>query len=141
MQAVFNFTVGGVLRRFPELRVGFLEAGVGWLPFWLERIDEHWEQMPEQAPEIDQPPSSYFAGRCFLTAEPDEAMVPYVSETVSPEIICYASDYCHWDCSFPDSVKLFEERGDLDESLKQHLFHANAAKLYGLPVAASRARP
>jgi predicted TIM-barrel fold metal-dependent hydrolase len=35
MQAVFHFTVGGILERFPELRVGFMEAGVGWLPFWL----------------------------------------------------------------------------------------------------------
>lgn len=37
MQAVYNFTVGGILARHPSLRVGFLEAGVGWLPFWLER--------------------------------------------------------------------------------------------------------
>ena len=66
MQAVYNFTVGGILHRFPELRVGFMEAGVGWLPFWLERLDEHWERMPEQAPQIDRPPSEYFRGRCFL---------------------------------------------------------------------------
>jgi len=134
MQAVFNFTVGGILHRFPELRVGFLEAAVGWLPFWLERLDEHWEMMPEQAPEIDRAPSEYFRGRCFLTTEPDEKMVPYVFDAVSDDIICYSSDYCHWDCAFPDSVRLLEERKDLTEPMKSRLFSANAAKLYGFEV-------
>ena len=134
MHAVLNFTVGGVLHRFPELRVGFLEAGVGWVPFWLERLDEHWELMPEQAPEIDRPPSEYFLERCFVTTEPGEKMVPYVFENVSSGVICYSSDYCHWDCDFPDSVRLLEERTDLGESIKPALFAGNAARLYGLDV-------
>jgi predicted TIM-barrel fold metal-dependent hydrolase len=134
MQAVFNFTVGGILRRFPELRVGFLEAGVGWLPFWLERLDEHWELMPDLAPQIDRPPSEYFRGRCFLTTEPDEKMVPYVFDNVGNDIICYSSDYCHFDCAFPDSVKILEGRSDLGEPLKKRLFASNAAKLYDLAL-------
>ena len=61
------FTVGGILHRFPKLRVAFLEANTGWLPFWLERLDEHWELTPEQAPNIDRKPSEYFlSGRCFV---------------------------------------------------------------------------
>ncbi len=136
MQAVFNFTVGGVLARFPELRVGFMEANCGWLPFWLERLDEHWEHMPEQAPAIDRKPSTYFRGCCFLTAEPEEKMVPYVAEALSPDIVCYASDYCHWDCAFPDSVKLFAERDDIPAPVKDALFSGNAARLYRLPLPA-----
>lgn len=136
MQAVFNFTVGGILHRFPQLRVGFLEAGIGWLPFWLERIDEHWELMPEQAPEIDRPPSEYFHGRCFLTTEPDEKMVPYVFDAVGEGIVCYSSDYCHFDCAFPESVNILEKRSDLSESVKRRLFSQNAAKLYNLEVPA-----
>ena len=134
MQAVFNFTVGGILHRFPELRVGFLEAGVGWLPFWLERLDEHWEMMPEQAPIIDRPPSEYFLGRCHLTTEPDEKMTPYVFSSVADDIICYSSDYCHFDCAFPDSVKILEARSDIEEGIKDNLFSRNAAKLYGLAI-------
>jgi predicted TIM-barrel fold metal-dependent hydrolase len=136
MQAVYNFTVGGIWARFPELRVGFMEAGVGWLPFWLERLDEHWELMPEQAPQIDRPPSQYFAGRGYLTTEPDEKMVPYVFENVG-EVICYSSDYCHWDCAFPDSVSTLEKREDLPESIKGPLFAGNAARLYDLKLPGS----
>jgi predicted TIM-barrel fold metal-dependent hydrolase len=135
MLAVTNFTIGGILHRFPKLRVGFMEAGVGWLPFWLERLDEHWEKMPEHAPLIDRKPSDYFlSGRCFLTCEPEERMLPYVTQAVGDGIICYASDYCHWDCAFPESVKLLEERSDLTEAQKSNLFAGNAARLYGLPL-------
>jgi predicted TIM-barrel fold metal-dependent hydrolase len=134
MDAVFRFTVGGILHRFPKLRVGVMEAGVGWLPFWLERLDEHWELMPEQAPQIDRPPSEYFRGRCFLTTEPEDRMLPYVFREVDPGVVCYSSDYCHWDCAFPDSVKLLDERADLDAGIKRNLFAANAAKLYGLAL-------
>ncbi len=132
MQAVFNFTVGGILARYPELRVGFMEAGVGWLPFWLERLDEHWEMMPEQAPLIDKPPSEYFVGRCFLTTEPGEKMVGYLGEALSPDIICYSSDYCHFDCDFPESVQILDARSDLKPDYKMKLFAGNAARLYNL---------
>ncbi len=132
MQAVYNFTVGGIWARFPGLRVGFMEAGVGWLPFWLERLGEHWELMPEQAPQIDRPPSEYFAGRGYLTTEPEDRMLPYVFDHVSPDVVCYSSDYCHWDCAFPDTVSQLEGRDDLDEAMKGPLFADNAARLYGL---------
>jgi hypothetical protein len=48
----------------------------------------------------------------------------------------YASDYYHWDSEFPDSVKIFAERGDLDARALEQLFSANAARLYRLPVPA-----
>jgi predicted TIM-barrel fold metal-dependent hydrolase len=135
MLAVTNFTVGGILHRFPGLRVGFMEAGVGWLPFWLERLDEHWEKMPEQAPRIDRKPSEYFlSGRCFVGCEPEERMIPYVMQSVGEDVICYASDYCHWDCAFPDSVRLLEERGDLSDAWKAKILAENPARLYGLAL-------
>ncbi len=133
MQAVYHFTVGGIWARFPGLRVGFMEASVGWLPFWLERLDEHWELMPEQAPQIDRPPSEYFAGRGYVTTAPDEKMVPYVFENVG-DVVCYSSDYCHWDCAFPDSVRLLSEREDLEPQSLPALFAGNAARLYGIEV-------
>jgi predicted TIM-barrel fold metal-dependent hydrolase len=132
MEAVYHFTVGGILHRFPELRVGFMEAGVGWLPFWLDRLDEHWERMPEQAPAIDRPPSHYFAGRCFLTTEPDDRTLTWVTRSHGPGVICYASDYYHWDSVFPDSVKILVERTDLDADTREQLFSANAGRLYRL---------
>jgi predicted TIM-barrel fold metal-dependent hydrolase len=109
MLALMSLTVGGVLQRFPKLRVGFMESGCGWLPFWLERLDEHWELMPEQAPAIDRNPSEYFLG--------DEHLV-------------YASDYYHWDCKFPDTVKILTERNDVSETSKKRILGENALRMY-----------
>ena len=41
-------------------------------------------------------------------------MVPYVLRSGEPDVVCYASDYCHWDCVFPDSVRVLAERDDLE---------------------------
>jgi hypothetical protein len=132
MLALTSFTIGGVLARFPALRVAFLEAGAGWLPFWLERLDEHWSLMPEQAPQLDRPPSDYFTGRGFVSCEPEERALPWVGATLGDGVVCYASDYCHWDCAFPDSVKLLADRRDLTDETKTAVLGANAARLYGL---------
>jgi predicted TIM-barrel fold metal-dependent hydrolase len=133
MVAIMAFTVGGILHRFPKLRVAFLEAGTGWLPAWLERLDEHWELTPEQAPLIDRKPSEYFlSGRCFIGADPDEKGVAHVVSSLGEGVVVYASDYCHWDCKFPDTVKIIEERRDLSESAKKRMLDDNGKRLYGL---------
>ncbi len=134
MLALTSFTVGGVLARFPGLRVAFLEAGAGWLPFWLERLDEHWSLMPEQAPELERAPSEYFLGRGFVSCEPEERSLPWVCDTVGDDVVCYASDYCHWDCAFPNSVKLLAERTDLGPARIAAVLGANPARLYGLAL-------
>jgi predicted TIM-barrel fold metal-dependent hydrolase len=133
MIALDCFTVGGILHRFPKLRVAFLESGCGWLPFWLERLDEHWEKMPEQAPAIDRKPSEYFQdGRCFISCDPEERMIPEVAKLCGDDKILYASDYYHWDCAFPDSVRLIAERADLSERTKKRILADNAARLFNL---------
>jgi hypothetical protein len=133
MIAVDCFTVGGILHRFPRLRVGFMESGAGWLPYWLERLDEHWELMPEQAPAIDRKPSEYFKdGRAFISCESDERMLPFVVDVLGEGKIVYASDYYHWDCSFPDTVRQIVERNDLSEATKKKILGENARILYSL---------
>ena len=53
MLAVLGLTVEGVFDRHPRLRVGVLEAGTGWLPWWLHRLDEHHELFgPKERPEM-----------------------------------------------------------------------------------------
>lgn len=131
MIAVDCFTVGGILRRFPRLRVGFMESGCGWLPYWLERLDEHWELMPEQAPNIDRKPSEYFRdGHAFISCESDEKGLPFAIQTLGDGKVVYASDYYHWDCSFPDTVKMILERSDLSDSSKRRILGENGKRLY-----------
>ncbi len=133
MLALNCFTVGGVLHRFPKLHVGFMESGCGWLPYWLDRLDEHYELMPEQAPGIDRKPSQYFLdGNCFISCEPDEEILPYVIKLCGDRNLVYASDYYHWDCKFPDTVKMVAERNDISADCKKRILSENAARMYPL---------
>ena len=60
----------GVMDRYPSLRVGTLEAGHGWLPFWMARLDEHAETIKAALPELGQKPSEYVTGgRYFQSIE------------------------------------------------------------------------
>ena len=44
MELAKSLVLGGVPLRFPRLRFGFLECGVGWAPDLLQALQEHWEK-------------------------------------------------------------------------------------------------
>src|SRR5215470_689047 len=64
----------GVPEKFPKLRISFLECGVGWAPYWIERMDEEWEKRGKaEAPLCKNKPSEYIAqGNWFFAFEPEE---------------------------------------------------------------------
>jgi predicted TIM-barrel fold metal-dependent hydrolase len=49
----------------------------------------------------------------------------------------YASDYAHWDCEFPDSVRAIAERDELTATQKVKILRENALRFYGLQVPAA----
>lgn len=123
---------GGVMERFPELRVAFLEAGCGFLPYFLERLDEHFHKRPGEMP-VPRPPSEYVEqGRVWVSCEPDESAIEWVVDRLGAERVIYASDYPHWDAEFPDSVNKIRDRDTLSEAAKSAILGDNAAKLFRL---------
>jgi len=56
----------GVMDRYPTLRLGTLEAGHGWLPFWMARLDEHAETIRAALPELGHKPSEYVTGGLYF---------------------------------------------------------------------------
>ncbi len=133
MIAVASFLCEGIAEQFPRLKVAFLEAGVGWLPWWLERLDEEFEMRGNEMPSMKMSPSEYVKARDFyFSCEPDEKGVPLAAETVGADRILYASDYPHWDASFPESVSMVKKRTDLSDSAKKKILGENAGRFYGL---------
>lgn len=124
---------GGVAERFPKLRIAFMECGAGWVPYWMERMDEEWEKRGTvEAPLCRRKPSEYIIhGNWFFATEPEEAMLPYVIERIGEDKIFFASDYPHWDGIFPHVVSTLRGRKDLSESAKKKVLGDNARKLYG----------
>jgi predicted TIM-barrel fold metal-dependent hydrolase len=135
MAAVCSMTAGGVMERHPQLRVGFLEAGGGWLPYLLERLDEHAEMygaIPSETGHLTMAPSEYFRRQGWISCEPDERALRLVADTVGADRMLWASDYPHPDAEFPGAVdKLMRAKGLDDEELR--LFSGASAKVfYGL---------
>ncbi len=96
LMACQDVLCGGVLERFPTLRLAILEAGATWLPYWLDRLDHHVEKLPHQSPNISCLPSEYMkSGRLFISCEGEETALPEVIDKVGDHCIIYASAYCH----------------------------------------------
>jgi predicted TIM-barrel fold metal-dependent hydrolase len=131
MRAIAALIGGGVLESFPNLRVAFLEAGVGWLPFWMERLDEHYELMPEYVPFLRRKPSTVIRSRnFFISCDPDEATLPFVVDSVGADRVLYASDYPHFDGRFPYSVRLTVARPEFDAATQRKILWDNPRSLY-----------
>jgi predicted TIM-barrel fold metal-dependent hydrolase len=128
MTAMLTLCLTGVLQRHPTLRIGFIEAGCGWAPYWTERIEEHYELAPTDFEGGD--PHGVLNKRTWLTFEVDERTLPVVCALGWADNLCFASDYPHYDAVFPGAVRAVRARG-LDPSIERKILGENAIGFYG----------
>jgi uncharacterized protein len=132
MRNMASLIGSGLMDRYPKLRIGTLEAGHGWLPFWMARIDEHARTIRSEIPDLKMMPSEYvLSGRYFQSIEIPEGLklTEAVISMVGEDVLMYASDYPHGESHFPESVDLVLD-WDMPRARKQKLFWDNAVKLY-----------
>ena len=143
MIAMTQLIFGGVLERYPKLRVGFLESGAGWVPYWMDRLDEEWEKRGDvEAPLCTRAPSEYVhSGRCYFGVECEELTIPDAIRHIGDRCLLYSSDNPHWDTDWPHSVEKLRKRDDLTEENKHRILCQNAADFYGMPVSEIAAVP
>ncbi len=138
MQTTLTMLIcGGVLERFPRLKIIFLEANGGWIVPWLERLDHHHEIFPWDVPQLKMTPSAYFRRQCWISFDPDETTLRFTAESrlVGADRIIWASDYPHPDAKIPGVVQeLREAMAGLPEPEQQRILGLNAVDLYGLPA-------
>jgi predicted TIM-barrel fold metal-dependent hydrolase len=133
MRQITSVIFEGVPERFPELRLAFLEAGAGWAPYWMERMDDEYAKRAAEAPALKRKPSEYVrSGRIYFSCEADEWLLPQAMRLVGENQIVFASDFPHWDHSYPGSIDEIRDRGDLSEPQKRKLLADNARRLYKL---------
>jgi predicted TIM-barrel fold metal-dependent hydrolase len=122
----------GILDRYPNVNLGLLEAGHGWLPSWVRRLDEHAHSVAGALPNLQHAPSEYVtSGRYFQSIEMGEGqdVTESVMNILGDDILMYASDYPHGESWFPistDTVMAWT----LSEERKRKLFWDNAVKFY-----------
>jgi predicted TIM-barrel fold metal-dependent hydrolase len=134
MVQLTNVILNGFPERFPDLRLVFMEAGVAWLPFIMQRLDNEYRMRSSEAPLLRRLPSEYIR-ECFFTTQPLERperadhFQVLMEMTAGATQLLYASDYPHQDFDLPSTI------WDLpvDEPTRRAILGGNALRLFGLP--------
>jgi hypothetical protein len=120
-----------VLERYPGLRIGFGESGIGWIPYALDRMDFEWEDRFRDLG-LTMKPSDYWRRQCKATFQFDRIGTKLIDE-MGVETIMWASDYPHTDGVWPESSKYIAEQfGHLPPDVVRKITCENAGKFYGL---------
>src|SRR5499433_2107948 len=120
----------GVLERYPNLRIGLGESGIGWLPYALDRMDFEYEDRFRDLMKLK--PSAYWRRQCRATFQFDRVGAKLV-EDIGVETLMWGSDYPHPDGVWPESSKYIEEQfAGLSPEVVHKITCENAGKFYGL---------
>lgn len=132
--AVVYFTAGGILERFPSLKVAFLEGNCSWLPWLLYRLDERYDFFREVAgvAQLSRKPSDYFLRQCFISVDVDEYLVADFIRRLGDDSLVFSTDYPHADSNFPNATSTFLTMDGVSKSSKRKIMWDNCARLYGL---------
>ncbi len=123
----------GVFDRFPKLKVVVLEAGAGWIGYFLDRADAIFTGTPiAQTVRLKEKPSYYFKERCYISADPDERTIAGLMTHVGEDRFFWASDYPHPDHPGNYLEELQGLVAPMTESGRRGILGANVAKAYGL---------
>jgi predicted TIM-barrel fold metal-dependent hydrolase len=124
----------GVTVRFPKLRLAFMEVGATWLPYYLDRLDEHWEKRGHvDMPLLRERPSRVFArSNIKVSIEAGETLLRQTIDMVGVEHLMYATDVPHWDCEFPDNLHHLRADERFTPEEKQKILYGNAKELFRL---------
>jgi predicted TIM-barrel fold metal-dependent hydrolase len=133
LEVVGIMIYGGVFDRFPKLRIGLIEAGVGWIPWAANYMDRTW-QMQRHWTEctIKHPPSYYFDQNVYAS---------FISDPIGVELrhhpggknIMWSSDYPHSETTFPHSHKVIAENfKGVPKAERDWIIAGCAEQFYGL---------
>jgi predicted TIM-barrel fold metal-dependent hydrolase len=131
-----NWVINGLPERFPKLDVVWIEGGLAWIPFLMQRLDDEYMMRSSEAPLLQRLPSDYMRDMYF-TSQPMErtanarALEVTFEMIDAPNQLLYASDYPHWDFDLPSKIW---DLPFLSDSDRRNILGLNAARLFGLPV-------
>lgn len=124
---------GGVLERRPRLRLVLAESGIGWLPYFVRRMDAVAEKHVSKAHDyrLQAKPSDIFRRQVFATFE-EEPLGPQLLPLLGADNFMWASDYPHPDSTFPHSRDAIAQAFEgLDAAFTERVTATNCKRLYG----------
>jgi predicted TIM-barrel fold metal-dependent hydrolase len=124
----------GVFDRYPNLRIAYAEAGCGWVPYLLERLDLEYEHRSTQAPACKQLPSEHLrSGRIFIHCELEDRGIAQIASQLRDDILFSATDFPHEPRSeFRENIEKFLAREDVSMETKYKIMTENPKRMYPL---------
>jgi predicted TIM-barrel fold metal-dependent hydrolase len=138
----------GVFDRFPKLRVGFLEGGATWVPFFMDRLDRSYphhlqvdingEFLPSSKPDVMA--SDYFRrhvreGRIFVGFDCDDRGLGFAVKEAGNGAFLFATDFPHESFDAKHCRHEIEDllaRDDINQKDKSAILATNAKRFYGV---------
>lgn len=118
----------GVFERFPDLSFLMLEAGAGWLPFWLDRMDNEYDMRSRDVLIESRPSEILGKASVFLSCTGFDRDISVVDAMLGNGGVVWGSDYPHWDSHIPEErAGIFE---GCPESLRERVFSANGRRCF-----------
>ena len=129
-----NWLVNGMPERFPKLKVAWIESGLAWVPFLMQRLDNEWMMRSSEVPLLKRRPSDYMR-EMYYSSQPMEMVnnreaLELTFKMISAETqLMYASDYPHWDMDLPSTIY---DLPFLSEAAKRNILGGNAKRFFNL---------
>jgi predicted TIM-barrel fold metal-dependent hydrolase len=138
-RSISQLVLGGVLERFPRLRIVGAESDVGWLAHWMQRMDHAWNRFGAmmEVP-LSLRPADYVRRQVWLTFLDDPVGAASL-ESLGSDTFMWGSDFPHTDSTWPNSRAVIEKNlAGVPEGVARKVLRENAAALYRieLPVLA-----
>jgi predicted TIM-barrel fold metal-dependent hydrolase len=132
-RSIAVLVLGGVLERFPKLKIVSAENDVAWMPYLMWRMDMTYGRLGAlTSTRLKLKPSEYVRRQVYATFIHEPVFVDSLHR-YGPENIMWSSDYPHTAASWPRSREFIEKTfGDLSDDARSKIVHDTAAKVYGL---------
>lgn len=136
IEPLANLCAAAVPERFPKLKFGTVEAGIGWLPWMLDAMDEAYRKHHMWArPKMQGLPSDYFRANGFATFQEDRAGLLLAEEYGIVDNIMWANDYPHHEGTWPHSAEAIERTmSHLNDTQRAKILGLNAARVFNIEV-------
>lgn len=134
-----NWIVNGLPERFPKLKVIWIESGLAWLPFLMQRLDNEYMMRSSECPALKRLPSDYMR-EMYYSTQPMEMVnnreaLELTFKMINAETqLMYSSDYPHWDMDLPSTIY---DLPFLSEQAKRNILGDTARKVFNLTPAYS----
>jgi predicted TIM-barrel fold metal-dependent hydrolase len=125
----------GVHDRFPKLKFVSVEAGIGWIPYYVEQMDDRYGRNKYWAKiKLEREPSQYIPTNWWFTFIIDHYGVKN-RHAIGVDNVMWSTDYPHHGCDWPHSRRVVGEMmKDVPPAERRKITYENAAKLYGIRV-------